>query len=122
MLYTMIGVGDRRYLNFSSSCLFCSLCCNCLGKNAFLQGTAEVVFSRRQDAMAAIKRYNNVQLDGKPMKLELVGTNITAPDAGAGGFPSAGSFGDPSVAPRRCVSTPDLTYVYSILAFPSVSL
>lgn len=61
--------------------------------------------------MAAIKRYNNVQLDGKPMKLELVGANITAPDAGAGGFTSAGSFGDSNIAPRRCVSTPDLTFV-----------
>ncbi|KAG6432884.1 hypothetical protein SASPL_104474 [Salvia splendens] len=64
------------------------------------KGTAGVVFSRRQDAMAAIKRYNNVQLDGKPMKLELVGTNVTAHDAGAGGFASAGSFGDSNVAPR----------------------
>jgi len=61
------------------------------------KGTAEVVFSRRQDAMAAIKRYNNVQLDGKPMKLELVGTNIPAPGAG---FPSAGAFGDANIAPR----------------------
>lgn len=69
-----------------------------------MQGTAEVVFSRRQDAMAAIKRYNNVQLDGKPMKLELVGTNITTPGAGAGAFPPAGAFGDSNVAPRRCVS------------------
>lgn len=71
-----------------------------------MQGTAEVVFSRRQDAMAAIKRYNNVQLDGKPMKLELVGTNITTPGAGAGAgaFPSAGAFGDSNVAPRRSVS------------------
>lgn len=43
------------------------------------KGTAEVVFSRRQDAQAAVKRYNNVQLDGKPMKIEVVGTNIGAP-------------------------------------------
>lgn len=48
--------------------------------------------------MAAIKRYNNVQLDGKPMKLELVGTNVST--AGAG-FPSAGAFGDANIAPRR---------------------
>lgn len=26
--------------------------------------------------MAAIKRYNNVQLDGKPMTIELVGSNV----------------------------------------------
>ncbi|KAJ8750610.1 hypothetical protein K2173_015784 [Erythroxylum novogranatense] len=45
------------------------------------KGTAEVVFSRRTDAVAAVKRYNNVQLDGKPMKIEIVGTNITTPAA-----------------------------------------
>jgi THO complex subunit 4 len=41
--------------------------------------TAEVVFSRRSDALAAVKRYNNVELDGKPMKIEIIGTNIEAP-------------------------------------------
>lgn len=40
------------------------------------QGTAEVVYMRESDAVAAMKRYNNVQLDGKPMRLELVGLNI----------------------------------------------
>ncbi|KAL2899071.1 THO complex subunit 4A [Bienertia sinuspersici] len=40
------------------------------------KGTAEVVFSRRGDAAAAVKRYNNVELDGKPMKIEIVGTNV----------------------------------------------
>lgn len=45
------------------------------------KGTAEVVFSRRTDALAAVKRYNNVQLDGKPMKIEIVGTNISTPAA-----------------------------------------
>ncbi|RDX93452.1 THO complex subunit 4A [Mucuna pruriens] len=43
------------------------------------KGTAEVVFSRRSDAVAAVKKYNNVQLDGKPMKIEIVGTNISTP-------------------------------------------
>ncbi|OWM84054.1 hypothetical protein CDL15_Pgr009301 [Punica granatum] len=45
------------------------------------KGTAEVVFSQRVDAIAAVKRYNNVQLDGKPMKIEIVGTNIVTPAA-----------------------------------------
>ncbi|GLT92520.1 hypothetical protein SLE2022_103540 [Rubroshorea leprosula] len=45
------------------------------------KGTAEVVFSRRTDALAAVKRYNGVQLDGKPMKIEIVGTNVATPAA-----------------------------------------
>ncbi|XVF23853.1 hypothetical protein REPUB_Repub13aG0075500 [Reevesia pubescens] len=43
------------------------------------KGTAEVVFFRQIDALAAIKRYNNVQLDGKPMTIELVGANVVMP-------------------------------------------
>ncbi|XP_068668500.1 THO complex subunit 4A-like [Aristolochia californica] len=45
------------------------------------KGTAEVVFSRKADAVAAVKRYHNVQLDGKPMKIEIVGTTIPTPAA-----------------------------------------
>lgn len=43
------------------------------------KGTGEVVFARRADAETAVKRYNSVQLDGKPLKLEIVGTNLTVP-------------------------------------------
>nr|KAJ0217797.1 hypothetical protein LSAT_V11C300126360 [Lactuca sativa] len=42
-------------------------------------GTAEVIFARRNDAFQAFKRYNNVQLDGKPMKIEIVGSKSDAP-------------------------------------------
>nr|CAJ44458.1 ALY protein [Nicotiana benthamiana] len=41
-------------------------------KNGRPSGAAEVVFARRSDAYQALKRYNNVQLDGKPMKIEVV--------------------------------------------------
>ena len=52
--------------------------------------------------MAAVKRYNNVQLDGKPMKIEIVGTNI--PTA-AGPPPAAnGSFGNSNGVSRGYVS------------------
>ncbi|CAM8898676.1 unnamed protein product [Rhodiola kirilowii] len=55
------------------------------------KGTAEVVYSRRSDAAAAVKRYNNVQLDGKPMKIEIVGTNMStpAPSSAVAGFGGA---------------------------------
>ncbi|KAI3793362.1 hypothetical protein L1987_35979 [Smallanthus sonchifolius] len=43
------------------------------------KGTAEVVYMHQSDAVAAMKRYNNVQLDGKPMRLELVGVSIVTP-------------------------------------------
>lgn len=53
------------------------------------KGTAEVVYSRRLDAVAAMKRYNNVQLDGKPMKIELIGTNLLPPITRAMNGPAA---------------------------------
>ncbi|EOY07572.1 RNA-binding family protein [Theobroma cacao] len=62
------------------------------------KGTAEVVFSRRTDAAVAFKRYNGVQLDGKPMKIEIVGTNVATPVA----LPPAtnGKFANPNGVPR----------------------
>ncbi|KAJ4849401.1 Arrestin- trafficking adapter 3 [Turnera subulata] len=62
------------------------------------EGTAEVVFARREDAVAAVKRYNNVQLDGKPMKIEIVGTNITSRPAVPP--PADGIFRNPNGPPR----------------------
>ncbi|GJT48825.1 THO complex subunit 4A-like protein [Tanacetum coccineum] len=61
------------------------------------KGTAEVVFSRRRDAELAIKKYDNVQLDGKPMKIELIGTNM-GNDAGAR---PAANYGNQNGASRR---------------------
>uniref|UniRef100_A0ACD5WY91 Uncharacterized protein n=2 Tax=Avena sativa TaxID=4498 RepID=A0ACD5WY91_AVESA len=47
-------------------------------KSGRSKGTAEVVFSTKSEALAALKKYNNVHLDGKPMKIEVIGTNIEA--------------------------------------------
>ncbi|CAH9122421.1 unnamed protein product [Cuscuta epithymum] len=38
-------------------------------------GTAELIYSRRQDALAACEWYNNTRLDAKPMKMEFAATN-----------------------------------------------
>ncbi|GAV76700.1 RRM_1 domain-containing protein [Cephalotus follicularis] len=48
-------------------------------KNGRPSGSAEVIYARRSDAFAALKRYNNVLLDGKPMKIEIVGGNAEMP-------------------------------------------
>uniref|UniRef100_A0A0A0L717 RRM domain-containing protein n=1 Tax=Cucumis sativus TaxID=3659 RepID=A0A0A0L717_CUCSA len=48
-------------------------------KNGRPSGSAEVVYTRRSDAFAALKRYNNVLLDGKPMKIEMLGDNAEMP-------------------------------------------
>lgn len=68
-------------------------------KSGRSKGTAEVVFSRRLDAVAAVKKYNNVQLDGKPMKIEIVGTNISTPAVGL--TTAANPFENLNGAPRR---------------------
>ncbi|AED97256.1 RNA-binding (RRM/RBD/RNP motifs) family protein [Arabidopsis thaliana] len=59
------------------------------------KGTAEVVYSRRGDALAAVKKYNDVQLDGKPMKIEIVGTNLQTAAAPSGRPANGNSNGAP---------------------------
>ncbi|QCE12870.1 THO complex subunit 4 [Vigna unguiculata] len=50
-------------------------------QNGRSKGTAEVVFTRHSDALSAIKKYNNMRLDGKPLQIELVGSSspVVAP-------------------------------------------
>ncbi|XP_061338356.1 THO complex subunit 4B-like [Gastrolobium bilobum] len=47
-------------------------------KSGRSKGTAEVVFTRRSDALTAIKKYNNMRLDGKSLQIELVGTRLVS--------------------------------------------
>ncbi|KAJ4719842.1 THO complex subunit 4A [Melia azedarach] len=44
------------------------------------KGTAEVVYFHHIDALEAIKRFNNALLDGKRLKIELVGVQLVAAD------------------------------------------
>lgn len=53
--------------------------------------------------MAALKRYNNVQLDGKPMKIEVIGTNLGLPVT-----PRVNVLGGPNGRGKRTVV---MTYV-----------
>ncbi|CAH1795564.1 unnamed protein product [Owenia fusiformis] len=43
------------------------------------RGTANVVFVRREDALTAVKKYHNRELDGKPMQVTLVASTPPKP-------------------------------------------
>jgi len=58
-LFSQIGRVQKSGLNFD--------------QNGRSKGTAEVVFAERRDAVQAIKTYNGVKLDGRPLQIELVG-------------------------------------------------
>ncbi|KAL9266121.1 THO complex subunit 4A-like protein, partial [Drosera capensis] len=60
-------------------------------------GTAEVIYFRRSHAVNAINTFNNQLLDGRRMKIEIVGADVTAPvDLPR---PVVGSTGNPDRAP-----------------------
>ncbi|GJR66537.1 THO complex subunit 4D-like protein [Tanacetum coccineum] len=45
----------------------------------FSRCSAEVLFARRSDAFQVLKRYNSVQLDGRPMRIEIEGSKSEIP-------------------------------------------
>lgn len=40
------------------------------------EGTAEVTFARKADADSAVRKYNGVSIDGKPVRLSVIGSNL----------------------------------------------
>ncbi|KAJ6832843.1 THO complex subunit 4D-like isoform X1 [Iris pallida] len=73
------GVSNEDIKELFSEIGYLKRCAVHYDRNGRPSGSAEVMFRRRSDAMAALKRYNNVQLDGKAMKIELVGSNLGLP-------------------------------------------
>ena len=80
MQFTMTGLESPRYI-FAFGYLYFIVKMfsgHELRQQFFTQGTAEVVFARHSDALKAINRYNDLLLDGRPIKIEIIGGDFVA--------------------------------------------
>ncbi|WJX81075.1 hypothetical protein P8452_64002 [Trifolium repens] len=66
------------------------------------KGTAEVVFTRQSDALAALKRYNNMRLDGKVLQIEIIGTSLVTTAAATTPLDQSSLLGRPNDCFVRC--------------------
>ncbi|XP_057831102.2 THO complex subunit 4A isoform X2 [Cryptomeria japonica] len=78
------------------------------------KGTAEVVFARKDDAIAAVKRYNNVQLDGKPIKIEFISASLHTPATSTQSMNGLSENTAKSSGSSKKVSWPFLIYMMGV--------
>lgn len=70
-------------------------------KSGRSNGSATVVFARRSDALAAVKKYNGVELEGKILSVTL----SAAPAAASAPAPKRAPAAAKDEAPRLVIST-----------------